>query len=224
MNKYKLLIISLFIFSIYSLHIVKAKEEEAKLTLLGKIIYIDPGHGGIDPGAISKTITEKELNLIFATKLQTSLLKKGAIAYLTRNEDKDLANPKATLRKRSDLSKRAKLINDSKADLYVSIHLNASNDSSWRGFQVFYDDINKDNKKFSEIITKQVSTKIKNVKLPKEKNDYYMYSRIKVPGALIELGYITNPNDNYLLRKEYYQNTLINEITKGIEIYLQEEK
>ena len=224
MNKYKLLIVSLFIFSIYSLHIVKAKEEEAKLTLLGKIIYIDPGHGGIDPGAISKTITEKELNLIFATKLQTSLLKKGAIAYLTRNEDKDLANPKATLRKRSDLSKRAKLINDSKADLYVSIHLNASIDSSWRGFQVFYDDINKDNKKFSEIITKQVSTKIKNVKLPKEKNDYYMYSRIKVPGALIELGYITNPNDNYLLRKEYYQNTLINEITKGIEIYLQEEK
>lgn len=224
MNKYKLLIISLFIFSIYSLHIVKAKEEEAKLTLLGKIIYIDPGHGGIDPGAISKTITEKELNLIFATKLQTSLLKKGAIAYLTRSEDKDLANPKATLRKRSDLSKRAKLINDSKADLYVSIHLNASNDPSWRGFQVFYDDINKDNKKFSEIITKQVSTKIKNVKLPKEKNDYYMYSRIKVPGALIELGYITNPNDNYLLRKEYYQNTLINEITKGIESYLQEEK
>ena len=89
---------------------------------------------------------------------------------------------------------------------------------------MFYDDINKDNKKFSEIITKQVSTKIKNVKLPKEKNDYYMYSRIKIPGALIELGYITNPNDNYLLRKEYYQNTLINEITKGIEIYLQEEK
>ena len=59
MNKYKLLIVSLFIFSIYSLHIVKAKEEEAKLTLLGKIIYIDPGHPSEIKPSINRTSCSK---------------------------------------------------------------------------------------------------------------------------------------------------------------------
>lgn len=221
MNKYKLLIFLLFIFFVFSLNYVKAKQNENSLPLLGEIIYVDPGHGGLDPGAISKTIIEKELNLILSKKLQEELMKKGAIVYLTREEDKDLSNPNASMRKRSDLANRAYFINQSDASLYVSIHLNASNDSTWQGFQIFYDDINKENKILAETITKSVKSKIKLVRSPKEKNDYYMYSRIQVPGVLIELGYITNPNDNYLLRQESYQDKLISAIGVGIESYLQ---
>lgn len=213
--------ILLFIILFFSLQIVKAKQNENTLPLLGQIIYIDPGHGGVDPGAISKTIIEKDMNLLLSKKLQEELMKKGAIAYLTRENDKDLANPNASMRKRSDLANRAYLINQSKASLYVSIHLNASNDSSWQGFQVFYDDINKQNQILAQAITTSAKSKIKLVRSPKEKNDYYMYSRILIPGVLIELGYITNPNDNYLLRQEYYQDKLIQIIESGIESYLQ---
>ena len=64
---------------------------------------------------------------------------------MTRYDDYDLASIGASLRKRSDLSNRAKVINDSNADLYISIHLNSSTSSKWNGVQLFYDDINTKN-------------------------------------------------------------------------------
>lgn len=74
----------------------------------------------------------------------------GAIVYLTRDGDYDLSNPKSSLRKRTDLYNRAQAINNSNADIYLSIHLNASKSTSWQGAQAFYDDINEENKKIAE--------------------------------------------------------------------------
>jgi N-acetylmuramoyl-L-alanine amidase len=59
---------------------------------------------------------------------------------------------------------------------------------------------------------------IKKIDIKKE-NNYYMYKQINKPGILIEAGFISNPNDNYLLRDNDYQNKLINVIVKGIENY-----
>ena len=187
-------------------------------TLLGKTIYIDAGHGGKDCGAISSKIIEKDMNLILTKKLAKELISKGAYVLLTRDDDYDLS--KTTInRKRSDLYNRAKLINNSNCDLYISIHLNSSTNTNWSGLQIFYTNKNKENKILAETITNTLKKNIYNVKDIKEENNYYMYSRIKKKGILIEAGYISNSNDNYHLRQEKYQDKLIKNIVKGVENY-----
>jgi hypothetical protein len=92
--------------------------------------------------------------------------------------------------------------------MYISIHLNASPSPSWRGLQVFYTGNNKENKIIAETITNHLKENISNVREIKKDNTYYMYKHIKSPGVLIEAGFISNPNDNYLLRDVNYQNKL----------------
>ena len=216
MKHYKTLIIALFFLSIFCLSKVNALNKD--YTLLGYSIYIDPGHGGPDSGAISKNFYEKDMNLLLSKKLGNYLTEKGAMVYYTRDGDYDLAKSK-TNRKRNDLYSRVKLINNSKCDLYISMHLNASPSSKWNGIQVFYSNVVSDNKKIAEVVTKSLSENMKNVREYKKENGYYMYSKIKVPGILVEAGFISNSNDNYKIRQEDYQNILVNNIVNGVEIY-----
>ena len=67
-----------------------------------------------------------------------------------------------------------------------------------------------------EIKTKE---NMKNVREYKKENSYYMYSKLKVPGVLVEAGFVSNPNDNYKIRQTTYQDILIKNITLGIEKY-----
>ena len=101
-----------------------------------KVIVIDPGHGGSDPGTIYKDIYEKDIVLKISLYLKEELQKKGYIVYLTRDSDYDLSSPNATYRKKSDFDNRIKIINNY-ADYYLSIHLNYLNDSRYSGIQVF---------------------------------------------------------------------------------------
>lgn len=216
--KYKSIILIIFLISLFSLSQVHAKTND--LTLLGKIIYLDAGHGGIDAGATTGKNLEKDLNLEITQKLATKLGEKGAIIYLTRDGDYDLADNQYS-RKRSDLSNRARLINESNCDLYLSIHLNSSTDPSWRGIQVFYNKINPKNKEIATIMTDAFKTMTSTIKEVKEDNNYYMYKQITVPGILIEAGFISNSSDLYLLKQSKYQNKLAQIITKGVENYFQ---
>ena len=105
--------------------------------------------------------------------------------------------------------------------MYISIHLNATTSSSWKGLQVFYNKNNEENKVIAEIITNNLKNNINNIREVKEENKYYMYKYIKYPGVLIEAGFISNPDENYLLRQEEYQNKLIILIADAIEKYYQ---
>lgn len=216
MRQYKTLIISLFFLSIFSLSKVNAIVKD--YTLLGKTIYIDPGHGGNDPGAMSSTFLEKDMNLLLSQKLAEHLTSKGAIIYLTRDGDYDLAES-TTNHKRNDLYNRVKLINNSKADMYISMHLNASPSNKWNGIQIFYSNVLKENKTIAETITNTMKENLKNIRDVKKENGYYMYSKLKVPGVLVEAGFISNPNDNYKIRQTEYQDLLIKNISLGIENY-----
>ena len=141
--KNKFLILFLFVFSLFTVGYVGAKTND--LSLLGKVIYLDPGHGGLDPGAIYKDIEEADINLKIAQKTSKLLEQYGAIVYLTRYGDYDLSVPNTINRKRSDLSRRGNIINRSNCDLYLSIHLNAESSNTWKGAQMFYDNINPNN-------------------------------------------------------------------------------
>ncbi len=218
MNKYKLLILICFFLLTISLPNVTASINN--LNLLGKKIVLDAGHGGTDSGAKNGKIVEKELNLLLVKKLEKELISRGATVYLTREEDNDLS-ARTSERKRSDLYNRAKYINTIKPNMYISIHLNATISSSWKGLQVFYNKNNEENKVIAETITNNLKNNINNIREVKEENKYYMYKYIKYPGVLIEAGFISNPDENYLLRQEEYQNKLIILIADAIEKYYQ---
>jgi len=218
MNKYKTLIIIMFF--IFSFSISKAYADVSDLPLLGKVIYLDAGHGGVDAGAENNNIKEKDINLVLVKKLESSLVSKGAIVYLTREGDYDLSKTTVN-RKRSDLANRAKMINESDADLYISIHLNSTTEARWRGLQVFYNSVNSENKVLADTINDIIKSNLSNVREVKKENNYYMYKRIKIPGVLIEAGFISNPSDNYILRDSDYQDKLVNNITLGIIKYFQ---
>ena len=217
MNKFKNLIIILFFVITFSVYKVNASV--FNLNLLGKIIYLDAGHGGKDCGAISNNIYEKDINLILVKKLEKELVNRGAIVYLTRDGDYDLANKNVKHRKRSDLSNRAKLINNSDCDLYLSIHLNSTTNSTWRGIQIYYDDNNENNLVLAKSLNNEFEKFSKLTRKIKKENNYYMYKQIDKVGVLIEAGFISNPNDNYLLRDNDYQDKLINVIVGGVENY-----
>ena len=177
-----------------------------------------PSHGGVDPGAMSPKFLEKDMNLLLSLELEKILVSKGAIVYLTREGDYDLANS-TTNRKRNDLYNRVKLINNSNCDMYISIHLNSSTSSKWNGIQIFYSNVLKENKILGNVITNTLKKNMKNIRELKKENSYYMYSKIKVPGILLEAGFISNANDNYKIRQKNYRNTLLNNIALGIEDY-----
>ena len=216
MNKYRTLIIVMFF--LFSFSISKFYVKANDLSLLGKIIYLDAGHGGVDAGAECNNIKEKEINLVLVKKLEKVLSGMGAIVYLTRNDDYDLSKSNVN-RKRSDLANRAKIINESDADIYISIHLNSTTDSRWRGLQIFYNNVNSENKILAETMDSVIRSNLSNVRDVKLENNYYMYKRINIPGILIEAGFISNSSDNYILRDSKYQDKLVNNIALGIEKY-----
>lgn len=218
MNKYKLLIIICFFLSTIFLARVDAIINGYSLT--GKIICLDSGHGGVDSGAQNINIVEKEMNLVLTKKLEKELISRGAIVYQTRDGDYDLSTTTIN-RKRSDLYNRAKYINSIKPDMYISIHLNSTKSPNWRGLQIFYTNKNKKNKLIAETVTDYLKENMSYVREIKLDNTYYMYKYINYPGILIEAGFISNPNDNYLLSQQSYQDKLVTLITNSVEIYFQ---
>ena len=200
---YYLLILLLCTFNFFKVH-------SYSLPLKGKKIYIDAGHGGVDSGAKYKELLEKDINLELSYLLKYSLENKGAKVYMTRYDDCDLSSINVTRRKRSDLYNRVKLINSSDADMYISVHLNSIQSSKWSGVQIFYDDVNKENKFLAHTIQSFFNNKRKESII----NNKYMYKRINKPGVLAELGFLSNSNDRYLLLNK--KEEIIKKITNGI--------
>lgn len=217
MLKYKIYVFLFFIIGILGINIVYASSH--KLPLLGKVIYLDAGHGGKDVGATYAGIYEKDINLEICLKLEEELTKKGAIVYQTRYGDYDLSVPNTINRKRSDLSRRSNIINKSKADIFISIHLNAEETGRYRGPQAFYNDNNKQNKELAILFQKQLNKDLYGKRKYKKNNNLYLQKRIKIPGVLIEAGFLSNSNDRYLLKKDYYQKKIVNSIVKVLIYY-----
>ena len=189
------------------------------MPLLGKTIYLDSGHGGADPGAIYKNIKEKDINLEISKELEKTLTKLGATVYQTRYGDYDLAVKNTDNRKRSDLSRRVNIINESECDMYISIHLNADTSSTWKGIQVFYDNINKENKSLAAHMTKTLKKNFSLTREYKELTDIYLHRKVNILGILIEVGFLSNANDRYLLKQKWYQKKLASIIANGVVNY-----
>lgn len=189
----------------------------ASLPLSGKVVVVDVGHGGLDPGTMSGDIYEKDINLAISLALENELSKLGASVILVRNEDYDLSKPNASWRKKSDFDNRIKLINTSGAHYYLSIHLNYLEDASYYGPQVFYNTKKENNKLIAEQIQNALNKELKTdreVKLIPSST--YMYKELNVEGVLIECGFLSNAHERELLVKEEYQKKLAKVIASAL--------
>ena len=213
---YKLIVIIFFFICLFLLENVDARINE--LPLLGRVIFVDPGHGGRDPGTIYGKLYEKDIVLDISLKLRDELSKKGAIVYMTRETDTDLSSKWDEKKKRGDLYRRILMYKKHNAELYLSIHINQYKNPSWSGIEVLYNSINPENKKIGTILMKNFKTEF-GTKRTLKTTDLYMYKNTTIPGVLIECGFISNPNERYLLQKESYQSKLAKSITNSVVEY-----
>ncbi|WP_082235734.1 N-acetylmuramoyl-L-alanine amidase CwlD [Halobacillus massiliensis] len=188
--------------------------------LFGKVIVIDPGHGGPDGGARGKNGTEeKEITLKLAMYLRDYLQEAGAVVYLTREDDKDLSTGEGSLshRKSEDIRKRLEIINNSKTDLFISVHLNAIPSSQWRGAQTFYNPNKEESKKLAEAVQKEIKENLNNTKREAlGLRNIYIVDHSDSPGVLVEAGFLSNPEERELLESEDYQRKVAASIYKGL--------
>ena len=213
--KYKTTLLIIFCLLVLSLQVISAQS----LPLQDTIIMVDPGHGGRDSGTYYGEIYEKDINLEISKTLAQELSKQGAIVYMTRKRDIDLSSIYDSAKKRGDLYRRLLMIKEKKSDLYISIHINWYDDTTLKGAEVLYNEINENNKKLARSIMTQFKNDLKSTRTIKT-TDLYMYRNTTTPGVLVECGYLSNPTERKQLQDKKYQQLLSSSITKGIIDYL----
>ncbi len=186
-------------------------------------IVIDAGHGGRDGGAIGKTtgITESELNLKYALTLKNLCEDFGIGVVMTRSDMNGLYDESASNKKKSEMEKRKKIINESGADLMVSIHMNSFPLSSSQGAYVFY--ANGSDKGFE--LAKSVQTSLclsfETARKTVTVGDYFVLNYSNIPAILIECGFLSNPVEEIKLQDDEYCKNFCYSILAGIISYFQ---
>ncbi|WP_407271405.1 N-acetylmuramoyl-L-alanine amidase CwlD [Radiobacillus sp. PE A8.2] len=202
--------------------------ESWSLPLSGTVIVLDPGHGGVDGGAVGADDTlEKDITIKVAMLLQDYLQQSGALVYLTREEDKDLAAEDTkglARRKAEDIKNRVEFIKGKNADFFASIHLNAIPDSQWNGAQSFYYPSLEKSEHLAKLIQAEIIRNLENTTreaLPI--NNMYLLKHAETPGALVEIGFLSNAHERELLKTEAYQQKIAASIYEGMLRYVTEE-
>ena len=181
-------------------------------------IIIDAGHGGPDPGKVSESGTlEKDINLNIALHLKELLENQDMNVIMIREEDKDLATD-TNKRKLSDIKERVNIMENSNADMVISIHQNSYPDPSVYGAQCFYPSNSEEGKKLATIIQNQIITSTNQTKIReiKSNDDYYLLKHSPIPIVIVECGFLTNPEEETLLLAEEYQRKMAWSIHLGI--------
>ncbi|RSL29148.1 N-acetylmuramoyl-L-alanine amidase CwlD [Salibacterium salarium] len=191
------------------------------LPLSGKVIILDPGHGGVDGGASSKEgLLEKEVALSISFMLRDYLQEAGAIVFMTREGDYDLAREDIrgySKRKTADLHKRLDIVNESGGDLFVTFHLNATPSTRISGSQTFYQPRVPSNENLAKLIQEELRHNLENTnRKAKAINELFILNQADIPGVLVEAGFLSNPTEGKLLGEEEHQNKIAFSIYQGL--------
>lgn len=192
--------------------------------LSDKIILVDPGHGGFDAGASANGLSEKDINLSVAKKLKSWIEENGGIAVMTRDEDVSTADESKSggSAKVSDLKRRKAMVDESGADLFVSIHMNKFPEEKYWGAQVFYAASSDESKLLGETIQKAIkSTMNDGNERSAKKSDggIFLLKDVKVPSVIVECGFLSNCTEAEKLKSEDYQSKIAFGICMGIGDY-----
>ena len=176
-------------------------------------VCIDPGHGGSQPGAVGYFGTkEKDITLQVALQLRDVLKNAGVEVVMTRDSDKDVR----TAKQPNELQARCDVANNSKADVFVSTHCNASDDRTAHGTETWYYPKDAKSKTLAQFIqtelVKQIGLRDRGVK----QGNYYVTRYTKMPAVLVELAFISNPEEEVLLKNKAFQRKCAVGIANGI--------
>jgi len=176
-------------------------------SLSGRIIYIDPGHGGADTGALKSGIAEKDINLDIAKKTAAILTKKGHHVELTRWQDSTVS-----------LQERVEMANTKDTDIFVSIHINSSVKPEVYGIETHY--YTENGYEVARIIHKNIMNKVTGKDRGLFKSKFYVINHTEAPSVLLELGFISNDNERNALLTEERKNKSAEAVADGIIEYL----
>ncbi|MCL6560182.1 MAG: N-acetylmuramoyl-L-alanine amidase [Firmicutes bacterium] len=223
-----LLIFAAALLFILGFRFAAARYEERHIATLswsvtGKLIVIDPGHGGEDPGALGTTgVHEKDIVLEVAKKLADILRQSGAGVALTRESDRDLSDPDARnlyTAKLQDLNRRVAIANDRKADLFISVHVNSFPDTREDGAQTFSQPGSQESRRLAVAIQYELNRFLANPGREAKQVDYFACRMTKMPSAIVEIGFISNPREERLMLDPVYQSKTAWAIYAGIVRY-----
>ena len=191
-----------------------------------KVILIDAGHGGDDPGKIGiNQAKEKDINLAIAKKLKVCLEKAGFEVVMTREADESVKGPEQGNKKSTDMRNRCAKIRETKPAMAVSIHQNSYTSPEIQGAQVFYYGQSENGKKLAEILQTALIEQVDpdNHRAAKANESYYLLKKTPTPTVIVECGFLSNQSEADLLLTEDYQSKLAHAIYLGILSYLEEE-
>ena len=184
----------------------------------GKIITLDPGHGGSDPGAIGASgLKEKQITLEISMRVKELLEKEGAKVYMTRTTDKDVYGPNAS--DRAELQARVNVAEKYNSDLFVSLHINSSVNKSVGGFSSYYYPKTDNDLKIAKAIQDKFAKNFGVDNLGVRQANFYVVKRCSMPATLLEMCFISNPKEEKLMKSRWFQKKTARLIVEGVENY-----
>ena len=198
--------------------------------VLNKIVYLDAGHGGYDPGASYFGISEKSLTLAIQSRVKAKLEAEGYQVVTTRTSDTYV-----------DLADRSRAANASESDIFVSIHINASGSSAAQGIETYYYQpyaeypsrinatyhANPTRLSMSDTLANAIQSSLINATGAQnqgvKRQTFAVLRETTAPAVLLELGFLSNPQEATRLNTSAYQETLANAIVAGIKSYYEKE-
>lgn len=181
-----------------------------KKPLINKIIVIDPGHGGQEnTGVVGEGgLKEKDITLDIAKRLRRNLLELGSLVYTTREDDIYVS-----LKKRSDISNRLR------PDFFFSLHMNSFGNSSISGVEVYHYRGDKEGEIIANSIIEKISSNLNIINRGVKTADFYLLKEVKTSSIHIELGYMTNPEEEKRFAHESFREEIARAISEGIVEY-----
>ena len=218
-KKLELVILLLFLAGLVALSKnLQKMVSSGNVAVKNKVIVLDSGHGGDDPGKIGvNQAKEKEINLKIAKKIKKRLEQNGWEVVMTREKDVMLGDPEAGNKKIHDMKARVELINKTMPQAAVSIHQNSYQDEQIHGAQVFYYSHSEDGKRMAEMMQKALlAVDEGNTRQAKANDTYYLLKRTEVPTIIVECGFLSNPEEAAKLIDSDYQKKMADAIAEGI--------
>jgi glucan-binding YG repeat protein len=177
--------------------------------LEGKIIVLDPGHGGYDSGALAQGVLEKDINLQVGLKLADFLKKSGANVYMTRSTDVFVS-----------LDERVAFSNAKNPDAFISIHVNSAGSSSAIGIETYRNStggvLPEESYKLATDIQSELIKSTGAVSRGVKDADFKVLRGNTAPSVLVEMGFISNYNERVNLTSYSYQNKVMNGMYNGL--------
>lgn len=188
----------------------KKTEQAIPKRVKNKVIVIDPGHGGLDTGASRGNVLEKDLTLDIALKLRECLRDMGfKNIIMTRSTDKTLT-----------LDERVQIANNNNADIFVSVHINASVKTEINGIETHY--YSDNGYKVAKVVHKELMKNVNATDRGLFKSKFYVINHTEAPAVLLELGFISNEQERSSLKSDKRQMGSAQAIADGIVNYLTE--